>query len=99
VAESSIAKQSLTNFESRPCHAPAVTIDGGGMKNKRIETFDDWKDVFHMWQKDINYDTALFDSVLQGYEFTERFAEPKHTEIEFGEFSPASVNIRTNATA
>jgi benzoyl-CoA 2,3-dioxygenase component B len=68
----------------------AVTIDGGGMKNKRIETFDDWKDVFHMWQKDINYDTALFDSVLQGYEFTERFAEPKQTEVEFGEFSGAS---------
>jgi len=59
------------------------------METKRIETFDDWKDIFQIWQKDINYDTKLFSSVLQGYEFTERFAEPKHAEIEFGEFSGA----------
>jgi benzoyl-CoA 2,3-dioxygenase component B len=59
------------------------------METKRIETFDDWKDIFQTWQKDINYDTRLFSSVLQGYEFTERFAEPKHAEIEFGEFSGA----------
>jgi benzoyl-CoA 2,3-dioxygenase component B len=57
------------------------------METKRIETFDDWKDVFHSWQKDIGYDTQLFSSVLQGYEFAERFSEPKHTEVEFGEFS------------
>lgn len=57
------------------------------MESKRIETFDDWKDIFQTWQKDINYDTRLFSSVLQGYEFTERFAEPKHAEIECGEFS------------
>lgn len=60
------------------------------MESKRIETFDDWKDIFQTWQKDINYDTRLFSSVLQGYEFTERFAEPKHAEIEFGEFSGSS---------
>lgn len=60
------------------------------METKRIETFDDWKDIFHTWHKDINYDTQLFSSVLQGYEFTERFAEPKHAEIGFGEFSGAS---------
>lgn len=40
------------------------------MESKRIETFDDWKDVFHTWQKDINYDTKLFSSVLQGYGIT-----------------------------
>jgi len=57
------------------------------MENKKIETFDDWKDFFRAWQKDIGYDTALFSSVLQGYEFGEKFAEPKHTEIEFGNFS------------
>jgi benzoyl-CoA 2,3-dioxygenase component B len=56
------------------------------METKRIETFDDWKDIFQSWQKDINYDTRLFSSVLQGYEFTERFSEPKHEEIGFGEF-------------
>jgi hypothetical protein len=37
------------------------------MKSKMIETFDDWKDVFQTWQKDINYDIKLFSSVLQGY--------------------------------
>lgn len=57
------------------------------METRRIETFDDWKDIFQSWQKDINYDTRLFSSVLEGYEFVERFAEPKHTEIAFGEFS------------
>ena len=30
------------------------------MESKRIETFDDWKDTFQAWQKDINYDTKLF---------------------------------------
>lgn len=59
------------------------------MKTERIETFDDWKDLFAAWQKDINYDTKLFSKVLDGYEFSEKFAEPKHAEIEFGEFSGA----------
>ena len=56
------------------------------MESKRIETFDDWKDTFQTWQRDINYDTKLFDSVLQGYEFSEKFAEPKQAAIGFGEF-------------
>jgi hypothetical protein len=59
------------------------------MKSKIIETFDDWKDVFQTWQKDINYDTKLFSSVLQGYEFSEKFAGLKTAEIEFGDFSGA----------
>jgi hypothetical protein len=42
---------------------------------------------FSTWEKDINYDTRLFTSVLQGYEFAERLAPPKEVEIEFGEFS------------
>ncbi len=57
------------------------------MKTTRIETFDDWKDVFQQWQKDINYDSKLFSSVLQGYEFSEKFAESPNGEIGFGEFS------------
>lgn len=60
------------------------------METKRIETFDDWKDIFHTWQKDINYDTRLFSSVLEGYEFIERFAEPAQAEIGFGEFRGSS---------
>jgi hypothetical protein len=59
------------------------------MESKRIETFDDRKDTFQAWQKDINYDTKLFTSVLQGYEFSEKFADPKQTEIGFGEFGGA----------
>lgn len=59
------------------------------MEGKKIETFDDWKDLFLVWQKDINYDTKLFSSVLQGYDFSEKFAAPKQAEIEFGEFAGA----------
>jgi benzoyl-CoA 2,3-dioxygenase component B len=59
------------------------------MESKRIETFDDWKDLFQAWQKDIDYDTGLFSSVLQGYEFSEKFGEAKQNEIEFGEFGGA----------
>jgi len=54
---------------------------------QRVETFDDWKDLFHVWQKGIGYDTKLFSSVLHGYEFGHRFGESKQAEIEFGEFS------------
>lgn len=54
---------------------------------KKIETFDDWKDLFSAWQKEIGYDSSLFSSVLQGYEFGEKFAPSKSSEIEFGEFS------------
>lgn len=57
------------------------------MKGKRVETFDDWKDVFQQWQGDINYDAKLFSSVLQGYEFSEQFSQPADGEIGFGEFS------------
>ena len=59
------------------------------MESKKIETFDDWKDIFQAWQKDIGYDAKLFSSVLQGYEFGEKFSEPKDEEIAFGEFRGA----------
>jgi benzoyl-CoA 2,3-dioxygenase component B len=64
----------------------AAFFCGGIMETKRIETFDDWKDIFQSWLKEINYNTRLFSSVLQGYEFTERFSEANHEEIGFGEF-------------
>lgn len=54
---------------------------------RRVETFDDWKDLFHAWQKEIGYDTKLFSTVLQGYPFGSRFGEAKQSEIEFGEFA------------
>lgn len=53
----------------------------------RIETFDDWKDLFHAWQRAIGYDAKLFSSVLQGYEFGEKFAASREAEIEFGDFA------------
>lgn len=56
-------------------------------ENRKIETFDDWKDLFHAWQKAIGYDTKLFSSVLQGYEFGEKFAASKDAEVEFGDFA------------
>ena len=59
------------------------------METKRIETFDDWKDVFRQWQRDINYDPSLFSSVLDGYEFTEKFSDGNQREIGFGEFGGA----------
>jgi benzoyl-CoA 2,3-dioxygenase component B len=61
----------------------------GVMKANRVETFDDWKDVFRQWQNDINYDSTLFSSVLEGYEFTEKFSDLLYQEIEFGEFGGA----------
>jgi benzoyl-CoA 2,3-dioxygenase component B len=66
-----------------------VHVEAFKMQSKKIETFDDWKDVFSAWQKDIGYDTGLFASVLQGYEFEEKFADPKYGEIEFGDFAGA----------
>jgi benzoyl-CoA 2,3-dioxygenase component B len=57
------------------------------LAKKNVGTFDDWVDVFREWQKDIGYDTSLFSSVLEGYDFTEKFSPPEHNEILFGEFS------------
>ncbi len=59
------------------------------MDNRRIETFNDWKDIFHVWQKDIGYDTKLFSSVLKGYEFGEKFSPANGSEIGFGDFAGA----------
>jgi hypothetical protein len=35
------------------------------MESKRIETFDDWKDLCHAWQKDIDYDETAYELHLQ----------------------------------
>jgi benzoyl-CoA 2,3-dioxygenase component B len=49
----------------------------------RINTFDDWMDLFKAWQKDINLDTAQ----LGDYKYEVKFAEPAHPEIEFGAYA------------
>ncbi len=49
----------------------------------RINTFDDWMDLFKAWQKDINLDT----SQLGNYQCEVKFGELEHPEIEFGAYA------------
>jgi benzoyl-CoA 2,3-epoxidase subunit B len=49
---------------------------------ERIATFDDWKDLFYKWQKDIGFDPAL----VKDYQFAAIYDEGTSPEIEFGEF-------------
>lgn len=48
----------------------------------KIATFDDWMDLFYKWQKDIGFDP----SQIKDFKFDAYYAEPPHSEIEFGEF-------------
>ena len=47
-----------------------------------ITTFDDWVDLFHAWQKDIQFDTTL----LGDFQFEAKFAEEDSPVIEFGDY-------------
>jgi benzoyl-CoA 2,3-dioxygenase component B len=49
---------------------------------ERIATFDDWKDLFYKWQKDIGFDPAL----VNDYKFDAIYDQGTSPEIEFGEF-------------
>jgi benzoyl-CoA 2,3-epoxidase subunit B len=49
---------------------------------ERIATFDDWKDLFYKWQKDIGFDPSL----IKDYKFEAIYDQGPHAEIEFGEF-------------
>ena len=49
---------------------------------ERIATFDEWKDLFYKWQKDIGFDPAL----VKDYQFAAVYDEGTRPEIEFGEF-------------
>src|SRR5271165_239564 len=53
----------------------------------RIKTFDDWVEVFHHWQKDLDVDPEVFNRVLGGYTLEAKYADPHSDEIEFGEFA------------
>jgi benzoyl-CoA 2,3-dioxygenase component B len=48
----------------------------------KIASFDDWKDLFYKWQKDIGFDPAL----IKDYRFDALYDEGTSPEIEFGEF-------------
>ena len=49
---------------------------------QRIATFDDWKDLFYTWQKDVGFDVSL----IKDYKFDAIYDEGTSPEIEFGEF-------------
>ena len=49
---------------------------------QKIANFDDWKDLFYRWQKDIGFDPAL----VKDYKFDAIYDEGTSQEIEFGEF-------------
>jgi benzoyl-CoA 2,3-epoxidase subunit B len=49
---------------------------------ERIANFDDWKDLFYTWQKDIGFDRAW----VKDYKFDAIYDEGTGPLIEFGEF-------------
>ncbi len=49
----------------------------------KINTFDDWTDYFHHWQKDIGLDTAKFGD----YNFEVKFGQVDRDDIEFGDYA------------
>jgi benzoyl-CoA 2,3-dioxygenase component B len=49
---------------------------------QRIANFDDWKDLFYKWQKDIGFDPAL----IKDYKFDAIYDEGTSPEIEFGDY-------------
>lgn len=48
----------------------------------KIKTFDDWIDLFHEWQKDIQYDAKR----IGDYKFEAKFGDLRSSEIEFGDY-------------
>jgi benzoyl-CoA 2,3-epoxidase subunit B len=48
----------------------------------RIANFDDWKDLFYKWQKDIGFDASL----VKDYKFEAIYDEGTGPTIEFGDF-------------
>ena len=48
----------------------------------KVATFDDWKDLFRQWEKDIDLDTSRFAD----YEFEIKFEPTEYSEIEFGDY-------------
>jgi len=52
------------------------------MPAKRITTFDDWVDLFRVWQKDIGVDYPE----IVNYNFEAKFGPMRSSEVEFGAF-------------
>jgi benzoyl-CoA 2,3-dioxygenase component B len=49
---------------------------------EKIANFDDWKDLFYKWQKDIGFDPEL----IRDYKFDAIYDEGTSPEIEFGDY-------------
>lgn len=54
------------------------------VKTGRIQSFDDWVDVFHEWRDKIGYPTEL---IGEEYVFETKLGELESDEIEFGHFA------------
>src|SRR5437899_13032376 len=52
------------------------------MAVRRIATFDDWVDLFRVWQKDIG---VAYPEIVD-YRFEAKFGPTRSNEIEFGAF-------------
>ena len=52
------------------------------MPATRISTFDDWVDLFRVWQKDIG---VAYPEVVN-YQFEAKFGPTRSNEIEFGAY-------------
>ena len=49
---------------------------------EKITGFDDWKDLFYKWQKDIGFEPAL----VKDYKFDAFYDEGTGPDIEFGDY-------------
>ncbi len=54
------------------------------VKNSKIDTFDDWVDLFHQWHADIGYPTEL---IGKDYTFETKLGDIESNEIEFGDYA------------
>jgi len=54
------------------------------IKKSRIDTFDDWVDMFHAWHADIGYPTELIGA---DYSFETKLGDIESNEIEFGDYA------------
>ena len=52
------------------------------MPATRLATFDDWVDLFRVWQKDIGVDYPE----ITGYQFEAKFGPTRSNEVEFGAY-------------
>jgi benzoyl-CoA 2,3-dioxygenase component B len=48
-----------------------------------VSCFDDWIDLFRMWQKDIGLDSAI----VKDYQFETKLGDLRSPEIEFGDYA------------